>query len=213
MAMSHPPRRETARFRSVESDGALAVEQILAATMRLMETRAFDDISVADILTEAGVSRTTFYFYFASKVSVLRALLEQAMADIFDTVQPFLARSEDDSREEALERSIRAVTVAWHRHRIVLRATAHHWHSDPELKELWLSIVEKFLAAGAAEIERERAAGEITSAESARTLAAILFWGTERILYIAGLGLEPTLKGEEAAVGPLVALWRGTLYG
>lgn len=211
--MTHPPRRAAARFRSADTDAAQAVDQILAAAMQLMDTRSFTDISVADMLAEAGISRTTFYFYFASKFSVLRALLERAMDDIFETVQPFLARSDTDSREEALERSIRAVTVAWHRHRAVLRATAHHWHSDAELNALWMSIVEKFVSAGAVEIERERAAGEITSAESGRTLAAVLFWGTERVLYVAGRGLEPALPDEEAAIGPLVSLWHGTLYG
>jgi hypothetical protein len=81
------------------------------------------------------------------------------------------------------------------------------------LKELWLRIVERFVEAGAAEIERERTAGEITSSVPGRTLASMLFWGTERVLYIAGLGVEPTLPDEEAAVGPLVDLWHGTLYG
>ncbi|CDO30901.1 TetR family transcriptional regulator [Mycolicibacterium vulneris] len=212
MAMNPMPRRASARLRSVD-ESPQAADQVLAATMRLMDVESFNDISVAGILNEAGVSRTTFYFYFSSKFSVLRALLERAMDDIFETVQPFLSRSEDDTREAALERSIRAVTVAWHRHRAVLRATAHHWHSDPELNELWLNIVEKFVSAGAEEIERERAAGDITSSESGRTLASTLFWGTERVLYIAGLGTELSLPDEEAAVGPLVAMWHGTLYG
>jgi hypothetical protein len=46
-----------------------------------------------------------------------------------------------------------------------------------------------------------------------RTLAATLFWGTERVLSVAGMGVEPDLVDEEAAVAPLVAMWRGTLYG
>ena len=193
-------------------EGVGAVDSLLAATHQLLEEKAFSDISVADILTAAGVSRATFYFYFASKFSVLCALLERAMDDIFGTVQPFLARSDDDAPEEALERSLRAVTTAWHRHRSVLQATARHWHSDSGLHELWLAIAERFISAGAEEIERERAAGLITSKDSGRTLAATLFWGTERVLYIAGAGVEPTLANEEAAVGPLVAMWHGTLY-
>ncbi|BBW99604.1 TetR family transcriptional regulator [Mycolicibacterium moriokaense] len=211
--MTETSRRYAKRFRSVETDGVRPVDQILSATLGLLDRKSFNDISVADILTESKVSRTTFYFYFASKFSVLSGLLTQAMDDIFETVQPFLSRAEEDSPEEALERSLRAVTTAWHRHRLVLQAAAHHWHSDPELNALWLQIVERFVSAGAEEIERERAAGKITSSESGRTLAAMLFWGTERVLYIAGLGVEPSLVDEEAALGPLVALWHGTLYG
>ncbi|WP_264991459.1 TetR/AcrR family transcriptional regulator, partial [Mycobacterium kiyosense] len=158
---------------------------------------------------EAGVSRATFYFYFASKFSVLSVLLERAMNDIFETVQPFLARSPDDPPGAALQRSIRAVTQAWHRHRPVLQAANHHWHSEPELRKLWLAITERFITAGAVEIDRERAAGIITSRVPSRTLAATLFWGTERVLYIAGLGVEPSLVDEEATVEVLVTMWRG----
>jgi TetR/AcrR family transcriptional regulator, ethionamide resistance regulator len=212
--MREMPRRAAGRPRLADAaDGVSVAESIYAATARLLERTAFNDISVAQILDEANISRASFYFYFSSKFTVLSGLLENAMNDIFETVQPFLARSPEDPPEVALERSLRAVTRAWHRHRTVLQAVSHHWHSDPELKELWLRIVERFVEAGAAEIERERTAGEITSSVPGRTLASMLFWGTERVLYIAGLGVEPTLPDEEAAVGPLVDLWHGTLYG
>lgn len=212
-AMTETTRRPMARPRPVESEAAPAAENIYAATQRLLERESFTDVSVAQILTEANVSRATFYFYFASKFSVLCGLLGRAMDDIFDTVQPFLARSSDESPTEALQRSIRAVTHAWHRHRPVLQAANHHWHSDPELRDRWLGVVERFVAAGAAEIDRERETGLIASDVPSRTLAVILFWGTERVLYIAGMGVESDLPDEEACVAPLVALWEGTLYG
>ncbi|WP_231748814.1 TetR/AcrR family transcriptional regulator [Mycobacterium sp. M26] len=184
-----------------------------AATARLMEREAFADISVAQILTEANVSRATFYFYFSSKFSVLAGLLEAAMEDIFRTVQPFLERSPETPPSIALERSIRAVTHAWHRHRSVLQAANQHWHSEAALRTLWLAVVERFVAAGAVEIDREREAGLITSDLPSRTLAATLFWSTERVLHIAGMGVDPELTDEESMVGPLVAMWNGTLYG
>ena len=210
--MTEMTRRAVGRRRVADTE-ASAAESIFAATARLLTGQAFNDVSVAQILTEAKVSRATFYFYFASKFSVLSGLLERAMDDIFETVQPFLARSPEDSPTAALQRSIRAVTHAWHRHRPVLQAANHHWHSEPELRDLWLAIAERFIAAGAVEIEREREAGIITSQVPSRTLAATLFWGTERVLYIAGLGVEPNLADEEAAVDVLVTMWRGTLYG
>ena len=211
-AVTETTRRAVGRRRVADTDKASAAESIFSATARLLARQPFNDISVAQILTEAKISRATFYFYFGSKFSVLSGLLERAMDDIFETVQPFLARSPEDSPTDALQRSIRAVTHAWHRHRPVLQAANHHWHSEPELRDLWLAIAERFIAAGAVEIERERDAGLITSPVSSRTLAATLFWATERVLYIAGLGIEQGLAEEEAAVDTLVAMWRGTLY-
>lgn len=209
--MTEMARRAVGRRRVADTE-ASAAESIFSATARLLTQQPFNDISVAQILTEAKVSRATFYFYFGSKFSVLSALLERAMNDIFETVQPFLARSPEDAPTVALQRSMRAVTQAWHRHRLVLQAANHHWHSEPELRNLWLAITERFIAAGALEIDRERAAGIITSQVPSRTLAATLFWGTERVLYIAGLGVEPSLADEESAVDALVTMWRGTLY-
>jgi AcrR family transcriptional regulator len=210
--MTEMTRRAVGRRRVADTE-ASAAEGIYAATARLLAQQSFSDVSVAQILTEAKVSRATFYFYFSSKFSVLSGLLEHAMSDIFETVQPFLARSPEEPPSVALQRSIRAVTRAWHRHRPVLQAANHHWHSEPELRGLWLAIAERFIAAGADEIDRERAAGIVTSPVPSKTLAATLFWGTERVLYIAGLGVEPSLADEEAAVDALVAMWLGTLYG
>ena len=105
------------------------------------------------------------------------------------------------------------MTQAWHRHRAVLQAANQHWHSEPALKALWLTVVERFVTAGAVEIDRERDSGLIVSDVPSRTLAATLFWSTERVLHIAGMGVDPDLTDEEAMIGPLVAMWNGTLYG
>lgn len=211
--MADITQRAQGRPRSVDASGAGVAEGIYAATSRLMERQPFNDISVAHILAESGVSRTTFYFYFASKFTVLSGLLSTAMDDIFDTVQPFLSRSAEDAPEAALERSIRQVTRAWHRHRLVLRAVNHHWQTEPDLRTQWLAVAERFIDAGAVEIDRERLEGLITSPVPSRTLAATLFWGTEWILHIAGMGVERDVPDEEAAVPSLIAIWRGTLYG
>jgi len=45
-------------------------ETILAATSLLLADRSFGDLAVSDILSAAGVSRGTFYFYFDSKQAV-----------------------------------------------------------------------------------------------------------------------------------------------
>ena len=204
--------RTRGRQRTADENGEIP-EEIYRATLKLMAQKPFSEISVAQILRGAQVSRATFYAYFSSRFAVLLGLLERAMDDIFQTVSPFLRRTADDPPEAALERSITDVTRAWRRHRVVLQAVNHHWPTEASLRDRWLEITGRFIEAGATEIERERESGVIVSTVPSRQLAATLFWGTERVLHIAGLGVDPDLPDEDAAVEPLVALWAGALYG
>jgi len=47
------------------------------AMIRLMETKTFDEIRVTDIVSEAGVSRMTYYKYYTSKLEVLKDFLQE----------------------------------------------------------------------------------------------------------------------------------------
>jgi AcrR family transcriptional regulator len=171
------------------------------------------DLTVADIIAEAGVSRATFYFYFSSKFAVLNALLAQVTDEIYEVSQPYLNRDEEEPPEHALRRGLEAATAVWSQHRAVLRATAQSWHAVPELQELWLGVFERFTEAFAAEIDRERAAGIAPDGPDSRQLSACLLHATERCLYVAGLRVDRNLPDEESIVGPVLALWEGAIYG
>ena len=93
-----------------------------------------------------------------------------------------------------------------------MRAIHEHWNTTPELRALWLGVVERFTDAIAAEIDRERATGLAPGGAGSRQIAAALLWGTERCLYVAGLGVDPDLPDEPMALEPLLALWVGGLY-
>jgi TetR/AcrR family transcriptional regulator, ethionamide resistance regulator len=192
------------------SDTELA---IFAATERLLAKVPLHDISVAQIIEEAGVARATFYFYFSSKYAVVAGLLAQVMDEIYEVVEPFRARTADEAPDAALRRSLEAATVVWGSHRAAVRATVEHWHAIPELHALWLGVVQRFTEAVATEIDRQRREGLAPPGVDSRQLAAGLIWSTERILYIGGLGVDDNLPTEKDTVDLLMALWLGVLYG
>jgi AcrR family transcriptional regulator len=185
---------------------------IFEATERLLAEVPLHELSVAQIIGAAEISRATFYFYFSSKYAVVTGLLARVMDEIYDIVQPFVQRPPDMTPEVALQQSLEGSIALWRSHRPALRAVHEHWNTTPELRSLWIGVVERFTDAVSAEIDRERAAGLAPPGADSRQIAAALLWGTERCLYVAGLGVDPNLPDEEHTLAPLLALWLGALY-
>jgi AcrR family transcriptional regulator len=189
-----------------------AEQQILLATERLLETTALTDLSVAQILTEANVSRGTFYFYFSSKYGPVVALLATMVDQIFATVPPFTGVPMDEEGPATLNKALAGAAGVFRDHRAILRATVEHWHSVPELQVLWLEIMEKFAAAFAELIDRQRAAAVAPAGPPSSGLATALTWSSERMLYMAGLGLLPDLPDEDQALPVIQAIWHTAIY-
>jgi AcrR family transcriptional regulator len=187
--------------------------QIFEAAERLLEDVPLHDLSVAQIIERAGVSRATFYAYCTSKFSVVEGLLTQIMDEVYDVARPFIDRAEDEPPDLALRRSLEASAALWRKHRFALRAVSEHWNAVPELRSLWLDVVKRFTDGVAGEVERQRAAGIAPQGVGTRQLVLALLWATERCFYVAGLGVDPDLPSEEGAVDPLFAIWHGGIYG
>jgi AcrR family transcriptional regulator len=185
---------------------------IFDATERLLAEMPLHDLSVAQIITAAGISRATFYFYFSSKFAVVSGLLARVMDEIFTVVSPFTRREVEMAPEVALEQSLSAAISLWASHRPAMRAVHEHWNTTDELRSLWIGVVHRFTEAVASEIDRERSTGLATVTTDSRQVAATLLWGTECVLYVAGLGIDPNLPDEPSTLGPLMALWVGALY-
>lgn len=185
----------------------------MAATERLLETVPVHELSVERILTEAKVSRRTFYSYFDSKFGVITRLAEQVMDEIFGVIQPFLLAEESGDRREALRGSLDAGWDVWVEHRFVLRAVNEHWHEVPELGAAWLGVFARFSESMGAEIERQRAAGLAQPGPDGRRLASALLWSTAQCTYVAGLGADPTLPDERAIFETILSIWERAIYG
>ncbi len=63
-------------------------KRILAVAGRLFRQRGFDDVTVADVMKDAGLTHGAFYGYFPSKQALITAAVGQALPLVPDTVQP-----------------------------------------------------------------------------------------------------------------------------
>jgi TetR/AcrR family transcriptional regulator, ethionamide resistance regulator len=198
--------------RGKRADGE-ARETLLASAGRLLGDRKIVDLTVADVLADAGISRASFYFYFESKHDLVIALGEQIVGEVAQAATPWLERAELEPID-ALREATRGALGVWQRHGAVLRAIAESWHASPELGDLWGGFMESFVARARAQIERERASGTAPSdGPDAAALAASLIWMNERALYLWSTGAEPAFADPETVVDTLTAIWFGAVYG
>jgi AcrR family transcriptional regulator len=186
-------------------------DAVFAATEELLLTYPIADVTVAQILERAGVSRTTFYHYFTSKLTVVSAMLDNLQTELVDVMRPWFGRGERDP-EAALRESLVAVAGVWAKHRPVMRASTENWHAEPELGERWVAMMDRFIVDIAAQIDRERAAGAAPPGADSRQIATTLVWAGERLMYIAGWGMMGH-NLERDAVDGMVATWMGAVYG
>lgn len=196
-----------------EDERPAAEIQILRGTERLLERHSLTDLSVEQILVESGISRRTFYVYFSSKFGVVTALAARAMGEMYLVMGPYVDRDRDEPPVLALRRSLRAGWENWTKHRAVLKAVSEHWHAVPELQEVWVSVISAFAEAIAGELESERAAGLAPDTGDPQQIASALVWSTAQCMYVAGLGVDERMPGEDDIFEPLLALWMGALYG
>jgi AcrR family transcriptional regulator len=189
-----------------------AQEQILDACARLLATVPLHELSVADVIREAGVSRATFYFYFGSKYAVLAGLVARITQELTAALAAPAEFGAQGSLEALVEARVRYGIELWRANRPVLHAMVESWQALPELRQLWLGVMEQLTDWIAEELVDRRAAGK-RGQELARAEAAVLAWAMERCLYVAGLAVDQDLSGEAAALPALKRMWVAALAG
>lgn len=203
-----PARRQQGR--RATAPGSDLREAILAATAGLLGERNFSDLAVGDILTAAGVSRGSFYFYFDSKHDVLAELVRRAVAQGHSAAAPWLASPADPAA--ALRAGITAGAELWRSSAPVLRAVVENWRTDPRLAALWLEQVQTFTDATIAQLSADpRVLGRL-SGPDIRALASALTWLGERLYYLAATDTQP-FDDQDTLVNTLLRIWTSTLYG
>jgi TetR/AcrR family transcriptional regulator, ethionamide resistance regulator len=185
--------------------------RVLDATERLLAGQHFASLTVAGILDAAGVSRGSFYFYFASKHAVLAELVRQAVASAREAAGTW-AEDESTSPGEALRRGTQEGTRLWREHAPVLRAIVESWQTDPELTTLWTQVIDGFTTVAAERIQADRAAGLAPGRDDdPRTLASVLCWMNERAWYLAAAG-HPGFTDHDRLTDALTHVWQAAIY-
>ncbi len=176
--------------------------EILDEAFRLFLERGYDNVSLNDLISEAGLSKGLFYHHFESKEALLLALFERISEESYEALGPalletaadplarlqlFLTRSAKLCLEQAA--SGRPIFAAFH---------------EPESALLYDGVVhawtERFRPALVALIEEGVAAGQFDTfdAEGVAQMALDYFFGTKDLV-ILGLNAGSAKERDAAA--------------
>jgi AcrR family transcriptional regulator len=197
--------------RSTRPSGDDREQAILATAERLLEERAFADISVDDLAKGAGLSRPTFYFYFKSKEAVLLSLLEPVIARADAEFDGAVQRLPADPRR-VWRNGIKAFFAAFGSHRAVARAGTEALATSAEFRAVWSGFMQKWIDQTAAMITAERARGAAPETIPAADLATSLNQMNERSM-MATLSVEQPAVTEDHVVDTLTHIWVSSIYG
>ncbi|HZD02928.1 MAG TPA: TetR/AcrR family transcriptional regulator [Actinomycetes bacterium] len=194
--------REQRRRRREESE-----REILDAAERLLRERPFRDLTVDDVMTAAGQSRTTFYRHFGDRQELLIRLLSDLAGRLYETAGAWLGGGENPRAEslQAFELLIRV----YEQHGPLLRAIAEAANHDQEIEQAYTRLVQLFVDATVARLERDQAAGRLFL-PYLRDMAIALVWMSERYLTLT-FG-QPGAGDHDTAVTVLHTIWMRAVY-
>ncbi len=186
-------------------------DAILSTAERLLDGRTLDDIPIEELASGAGISRSNFYFYFASKDDVLLALLDRVITEVQHRVAA-LPRDFEHDPAAAWRRSIGVFVEVFSQHRAVSVAAIGARGRSPEIQALWSGSMQTWVDFSSDVIAAEQARGASPSDIPAHDLAVSLNLMNERVL-VAALADEPLAVASDALLDVLSAIWVRSIYG
>jgi AcrR family transcriptional regulator len=201
----------TGRGRRTRPSGDEREAAILATAVRLLEHKKFADISVDDLARGAGLSRPTFYFYFASKDAVLLSLLDPLIRQADKEFDGAAQRLPEDPRR-VWRNGIDAFFSSFGSHSVVARAGTEAIATSPDVRSVWSAFMQKWINQTAEMIVAERKRGAAPDTIPAHDLATSLNLMNERAM-TATLVAEDGAVPQDRIVDTLTHIWVTSIYG
>jgi AcrR family transcriptional regulator len=197
-----PSRRELQR--------AASVSRIVAAAEHLLsESSRFSEISVEQVISRAGVSRSTFYSYFDDMGHLLRVVSEGVVGEVVGSVREWMDFDSGVS-EEDLTRIFRGLVDVYRHRAVLLAALADASTYDSGVREEFHRLLAIGHVEVAKHIRRAQESGAAWDDIDPDATAAWLVWMIERGLYQQ---IRPAREADlDRHVGALASIVRHSLY-
>jgi AcrR family transcriptional regulator len=159
-----------------------------------------------EIATRAGLSRSTMYFYFASKEDLLAGLLARTHDEIVGPTATLL--NSDATVDQMVREVLEALLRSWRQHGPALRTFLETGLVSPGFGARWRATTNEIIDVVAQFIDRERAAGRLPAAPpSAHAVSSAVFWMVEHEMYEL-FRTRHTRATEAELIETLALLWQ-----
>ncbi|UTI63505.1 TetR/AcrR family transcriptional regulator [Paraconexibacter antarcticus] len=200
--------RKSQSSRSERRDEAR--RRLLGVVEKLLEEgESFTEISVERLVSEAGMSRSTFYVYFEDKGDLLRAWFAEITAELTDVAAGWLSLGADAAHAD-LRAALDRVVKTYRPHTTLMAATYDAAAYDASVRELVEAMMASNVAALRKHIKSGQSGGYVDPQLPAAQTAAWLTWMAERGLH--QLVRTATTADLEKLIDAYTAIVWNTLY-
>jgi TetR/AcrR family transcriptional regulator, ethionamide resistance regulator len=178
------------------------VERLLAGGM------TFSEISVEQLITEAGIARSTFYVYFEDKGALAIELLDQVTRVIGAAASDWFDLPASATRDD-LHRALSRLAEGYREHGRMLSAVIDAAAYEPRVREQYAAVMERRCQDMNEALTPQQMNGAIRADVDIPSVTVWLLWMFERGLHqFVGAGDQ---LSAEALNGATTIVWK-TLY-
>jgi AcrR family transcriptional regulator len=203
--------RQTARARLTREEVRAG---IVAAATELVRSRSYAELSVEEVMREAGLGRTIFYRHFDDLADLIERAAREAIEELYAAEQRLAEIESLQGPGSSTPEAIAAAVAAYSRHGPLLRVIAEAAAGDEQVAAGYRAIRGRFDRLTRTALERlprfaGAGSGSVDSRVSPAEIAHALNLLNEAYLLDA-FGREPRVSAEEAE-RTLLEIWRAVL--
>ena len=194
---THLPTRKSERTRAAILNGAL----------EFLWTRPFREMTVGELMSITGVSRSAFYQYFKDLHEPMETLLQDAAEDINEATESWFNGEGDPTK--LIEQSLSRLVEVCYERGPIFRAVAEAATGDERLERTWAAFLTQFDDAIYERIEEHQKAGLILEFDARPVAVALNRLNVSMV--IDAFGRHPRNNPEPVRLA-LIRIWMSTLY-
>jgi len=189
----------------------LGRNEILEAAEAAVAELDWSELTVELLMERTGMTRSSFYHYFASLEDVALALFDRIEAEIAAAVDDWLGGEPAGDPLAVTSTHLGRLFAIWDEHADLMRAVQQAGARDPRVYEQWRRrVVEAYIAKTASFIRRQVARG-LSDAADPDQLAHALIWMNTGVSLDLPPGPRP--EARERIVRSLARVWNASIYG